>query len=197
MKTVIYGGSFNPPGLHHLVLAEKLTKQFDRVIIVPCGFRSDKVSFDHVDIDLRKQMLEATFGAIPGVEIDYYDLDRPEFTRTRELDIIMKNKYGNELWHAVGTDLIQGGSRGQSEIHQAWHHGLELWQSLKFAVITRVDVPASPADFPQQTELVQVDVPGSSTEIRKRILAGKPISNMVVPAVELLITKNQLFQEAA
>ena len=31
---VVFGGTFNPPGLHHRLIAEALAKQFDEVIVV-------------------------------------------------------------------------------------------------------------------------------------------------------------------
>jgi nicotinic acid mononucleotide adenylyltransferase len=41
-RIVIFGGSFNPPGLHHRKLAMALAERFDQVIILPCGSRPDK-----------------------------------------------------------------------------------------------------------------------------------------------------------
>ena len=40
----ILGGSFDPPGIHHMMMVSELLnlREVERVIIVPCGIREDK-----------------------------------------------------------------------------------------------------------------------------------------------------------
>ncbi|MDB6137426.1 MAG: ppnK, partial [Verrucomicrobiaceae bacterium] len=44
LRIALFGGSFNPPGLHHQRIALALLARFDEVLVVPCGPRSDKSS---------------------------------------------------------------------------------------------------------------------------------------------------------
>jgi len=192
-RIVIYGGSFNPPGRHHVEIVKALAEQFDRVVVLPCGFRPDKQSANQVTDVQRRAMIEMTFNNLNKVEISFRDLEHGEYTRTYELDKIMQQEYGHNLWYAVGTDLIQGGSSGNSEIQSSWFRGKDLWQDLNFAIVTRKDMPASPCDFPPHNILVSADVLGSSSEIRRRLAQGKSISALVTPEVENYILKNNLY----
>jgi len=193
-KIVIFGGSFNPPGIHHKELVKALAKRFDRVVVLPCGFRPDKASHIQAsDVD-RRVMIKETFEGMDKVEISFVDLDHGEYTRTYELDKQLQKIYGDDLWYAVGTDLIQGGSFGSSEIQKLWFRGPELWKNLNFAVVARKDMPASPCDFPPKNVLVQFDEVGSSSEIRKRCNQSKSIKGLVVPEVEQYIVNNNLYK---
>jgi len=161
-KIVVFGGSFNPPGIHHQEIVKALSRVFDLVIVLPCGFRPDKASHKNITDEHRRYMIEKTFVGLSKIEILFMDMEKGEYTRTYELDKQLQKVYGDNLWYAVGTDLIQGGNRGQAEIQTSWFRGPELWNNLNFAVITRGDMPASPADFPPKNVLVQYDGAGSS-----------------------------------
>ena len=192
-RIAVFGGSFNPPGVHHRRIVEQLSLQFDRVLVIPCGFRPDKAAAKLVTSTQRRWMIEQTFSDMVNVEVLYFDLESGEFTRTFDLDEQLSLEYDGELWHAVGTDIIQGGANARSEVHQLWHRGEELWTKLNFAIISRRDVPASPGDFPRKSELVQFESIGSSTEIRKRTAAGESVEHLVVPGLAEFISKEQMY----
>lgn len=192
-RIAVFGGSFNPPGLHHRRIVEQLSQQFDQVLVIPCGFRPDKSSAKLVTPAQRRWMIEKTFSDLINVEILYFDLESGEFTRTYDLDEQLSRQYDGELWHAVGTDIIQGGANARSEVHQVWYRGEELWSKLNFAIVSRRDVPASPADFPRKSELVRFETIGSSTDIRKKTFAGEPIDRLVVPGLAEFIAKEKLY----
>ena len=44
LKIGIIGGSFDPPGTHHMLLGAELLnlRKVDRVVYIPCGQRTDK-----------------------------------------------------------------------------------------------------------------------------------------------------------
>src|SRR5262249_19495038 len=105
-KTIaVFGGSFNPPGLHHRRIAEELTKHFDEVIIVPHGPRPDKTMVNDVESIYRAAMTDLTFRGLPRVRVELFDLEQSTFTRTH----ILQSMFGEqgELSHVVGTDLIE------------------------------------------------------------------------------------------
>ena len=61
MSTIaVFGGSFDPPGLHHRRIVEEVRKHFDSVVVVPCGPRPDK----QLDIEPihRAALADLTFG---------------------------------------------------------------------------------------------------------------------------------------
>lgn len=192
-KIVIFGGSFNPPGVHHREIAIALANQFDLVVVLPCGMRPDKASSLQITDQHRRAMVQQTFKNLDKVEVSFIDLEHGEYTRTYKLDKILQEIYCADLWYAVGTDLIQGGATGDSEIQSKWFHGPELWTNLNYAVITRKDMPASPCDFPPKNTLVQFDALGSSSEIRKRFNQNKSIKDLVLPEIEQYIKSHNLY----
>jgi nicotinic acid mononucleotide adenylyltransferase len=100
-----------------------------------------------------------------------------------------------EVWHVVGGDLVAGGRDDASEIQRAWQRGTEIWQRLRFAILTRGGSGMSVEDLPPRSELVDVsDLVGSGTEIRSRIPAGDPVGELLDPAVEEYIRAHGLYR---
>src|SRR3712207_6078098 len=102
----VYGGSFDPPGLHHRRIVDELRQHFDHVVVVPCGPRPDKrAGCDPVH---RAALTDLAFGGLGRVEVDLFELEQATFTRTHALD----RRYAGrgEVWHVVGTDLVAGGA---------------------------------------------------------------------------------------
>jgi nicotinic acid mononucleotide adenylyltransferase len=110
--TAIFGGSFNPPGLHHRHIAAEVREAVGRVTMVPYGPRPDKPSTDGVDPVHRAAMADLAFGNLDGVEVDLFDLEEPTFTRTHALEQKYAGLGIGEVWHVVGADKVAGGRRG-------------------------------------------------------------------------------------
>lgn len=199
MKVALYGGSFNPPGVHHLECAQllKAVGVFDKTAIIACANRFDKSAVAGVSTIDIKHMLKLTF-EMSGFDLDTNDLDANSFTPTYKLQEIYEQAYpGAEIWHVVGGDLIKGGANGQSEIQKSWQHGSAMWEKLNFAVLWRPGHQANEADLPPQHVLMKNKViDGSSTAIRNRIKNNEPITGLVVPAVEEYIIRHGLYKLA-
>lgn len=201
ISRVIFGGSFNPPGLHHYMVARILQDHFNKVIVVPCGPRgNDKPSTDDVDPVHRAAMVDLTFGSLTDtsrVEVDLFDLEGGTFTRTHDL----QQRYsvdGTDVWHYVGSDLIAGGATGQSAIQRTWYRGSELWHELQFAVGLRPGHRLTEADLPPKHKLINIDVPIdkplSSSIIRRAIFDRQPYTEMVRGGVAPYIARWDLYR---
>jgi len=193
----IFGGSFNPPCKHHFQIIERVIHRFDRIIVFPCGRRWDKPSANILSEEHRKEMARLAFEGIPKVEIDYLDLDNKIYTPTYYLQKRYENIFPDaEIWHIVGGDIIIGGRNGTSEIHQVWHRGSEIWQSLNFTVIVRPGYEVEPEDMPPHSESVEIKyILGSGTMVRSRILHGESIDEFVAPNIIKYIQKHKLYLE--
>ncbi len=145
-RIAVFGGSFNPPGRHHRLIAESLAKDFDKVLIVPCGPRPDKATTQDIDLVYRAALVDLAFRDLPKVEIDSSDLEYAIFTRTHELQ--QRYEPMGELWHVIGADLAVGGAKGESFIHRVWQDGPRLWQELNFIVVNRPGFDLAPEDYP-------------------------------------------------
>ncbi len=192
LRIALFGGSFNPPGLHHRRLAEALSQRFDRVLVVPCGPRSDKDTTNILPPVYRAALADMAFEGLPKVEVDLFDLEQDRFTRSHELE----QRYAprGEVWHVVGVDLIKGGARNEAEIQRSWEHGPRLWNTARFVVVTRPGHVFDAADLPPHHELVELSIPGSSSEIRDRLAHGKSVDHLVTPRPLAYIQRYGLFR---
>jgi len=192
----IFGGSFNPPGLHHQRIAAELTRYFDRVIVVPCGLRPDKASVDEVTIEHRKAMVNLAFGGMSGVVVDTHDLDQGVYTRTYDLQAMFQDKFPNAvIWHVVGGDIVSGGRAELSEIHTRWYRGPEMWQEFNFAVVMRPGYQVEAGDMPACSQSVELDhLFGSGTMIRNLLKEGQSVTEWVCPKVEAYLLEQQLYR---
>jgi len=193
-RAVIYGGSFNPPALHHRQIVMRLREWFDEVIVVPSGIRKNKDSLMAATIFDRRELVKFNFADIPNVTICDYDLEHDVFTPTYALYERYKADYQDkEVWYAVGADLVIGGAKGESEIQRLWIKGHEVWNNLNFAVITRVGFNLRKEDLPPHAEVIDVDFVGASTNIRELIAKGEDVSPFVKKEVNEYIKEKKLY----
>jgi len=81
MRSVaIFGGSFNPPGLHHRRLAEELEEQVDEVIVVPCGPRPDQPPMSEIDPVHRAALADIAFRGLAKTRVELFDLEQAQST---------------------------------------------------------------------------------------------------------------------
>jgi NAD+ kinase len=188
----LFGGSFNPPGINHLRVAEAIAGLLPHIAIIPCGFRSDKDSTNNIDPIHRLEMVRLTFGHLEQVLIDASDIDSGEFTCNYDLDLKYRDA-GYKPWHVIGMDLIAGGVANPTSIRH-WKQGLKLWNELRWLILVRDGFDHSHDDLPPHHQLLTTSIPGSSTLIRECIATGAPLKEHVVPAVSEYIYSHNLYQ---
>ena len=187
----LFGGSFNPAGVHHRTIAERLAAVFDEVLVVPCGPRPDKPTTDDVEPLHRAATVDLTFCGLPRVRVELFDLEADSFTRTYDLEQRFRPR--GRVWHVVGSDLVQGGREGRSPIQQVWWRGEELWRESHFAVLARPGYPVDASDLPPHSRVVE-GAAGSSSVIRARAFQHQPLSGLVAPSVERYIDRHRLYR---
>ena len=193
-QIAIFGGSFNPPCLHHRKIVVKLVEEFDGVIIVPCGdTRSDKDLVSNAD---RGIMAEISFPDLRGVELDLHDLEENEYTPTYLLQERYSQIYPeSEIWHIVGSDLIVGGAEGNSQIQKTWKRGAELWQNLRFCIIARPGYPFNKNDMPPVSRILEItENAGSSSSVREVLAGHGDVSEFLDEAVLDYIKAHKLYK---
>ena len=191
-RIALFGGSFNPPGLHHRVIAQRLAREFDEVRVIPCGPRPDKPVTDSIPPVYSATLADLTFGDLPRVTVDLFDLEQATFTRNWDL----QKRYESlgEVWHVVGGDLVSGGALGKSLIQRTWAHGPELWQSAHFAILTRPGYTIDRADLPPQSHVIVLEEPGSSTLIRDHLVHGQNVAHFLAPRAHEYIQRYGLYR---
>ncbi len=195
-RVVLFGGSFNPFGLHHRAIVELLLKYFDLVIIIPCGNRPDKRTTNDTSPVHRAATIALSLRGLPTdrVRIENFDLENDTFTRNHDLQTMFAHE--GELWHAVGADLVQGGAEGKSSIHRIWEKPDFVWNTLNFAVVQRTGYPLEVNDLPPNRLVFNLDEmpPSASQDIRKSIYNGEAIDGLMVPAAQEYVDRHHLYR---
>jgi nicotinate-nucleotide adenylyltransferase len=183
----LFGGSFNPPHVAHVLAATWAleTQAVDGAVVVPCfrhPFDKQLASFDD-----RLKMCQRAFAPLGGrvvVSTVERDRDAGDGTPSRTLDTIVAL---GERWPGVRFRLIIGADI-LPERHKWWRWD-EVERLAPPIVIGRQGFSAPP----ELGELV--DMPGiSSTEVRARLGRGEAVDQLVPRAVLEYIFSRSLYQ---
>ena len=191
-KIAVFGGSFNPPGEHHREIAKAVAPFVDEILVLPCGPRPDKPIVNDVEPIYRAAMVDMTFRGLPKARIELFDLENATFTRTHEIDSQLNADA--EPWHIIGTDLVVGGSKGESQIQKNWVKGTELWKKGRFLVMKRAGINFDEKDLPPTHILIEAPRKGASSDIRDAIYQGKDYASLVTPEVHQYIERYGLYR---
>lgn len=189
-KVVIFSGSFNPPGIHHQRIIETVAnlEMFSEIIIVPCGERADKnfpPSFHRIN------MVEMAFSSLPKCSLDLSNLEHNLFTSNYKLED--KYRHKGDIWHLVGTDLVMNGKNGKSSIQARWERGMYIWGSFNFLIVSRKDFLFSSGDLPPRHILLELNLEGSSSLIKKNIMNCEPVAHLLNSNVFNYIKENNIY----
>ena len=106
---VIYGGSFDPVHLGHLITAESIKKElnFERLFLLPCCVPVHKNSL-HYSSKQRLEMLNLAIKEFPSLEIDTREIDRGGSSYMIEtLAEIVKEFKDNTICLIIGMDSFK------------------------------------------------------------------------------------------
>jgi nicotinate-nucleotide adenylyltransferase len=194
----ILGGTFDPPHIGHLVLADSAIEslQLDRLLFVPAGDPPHKQNATRLTIEHRLAMLEHALDVDERFLLSRVDIDRPgPHYAADTVRIIQGQNPGAELFFVMGADSLRD--------LPTWKHPDLLIQGCKLAVMERATARISPdmheAIIPGLAEqVVIIDAPlveVSSTEMVDRLRAGKSVRFLVPDAVLDYIHSQQIYQD--
>jgi nicotinic acid mononucleotide adenylyltransferase len=193
--TILYSGSFDPPGYHNIAIAKALSdfaSDNDIVWVIPYGGRPGKNGISRWQ-DRREMILRALCGSRKAL-LDFMDLRHKEMTPNVDMDRRFRNGQPNrEVWHVIGANMIIGGAKKQSKIHLKWKEGPWVFDHLNFIVLVSPDSPIDEVDLPPHHKILTVNVQATSQEIRNRVLRGEPIDHLVPPNVLSYIQEQKLY----
>jgi nicotinate-nucleotide adenylyltransferase len=185
----VMGGTFDPIHHGHLVAASEVAAalSLDEVVFVPTGepwHKKPVSSAEH-----RYLMTVIATAANPQFTVSRIDIDRPGVTYTvdtlRDLSALMPDA---DLFFISGADAI-------AQI-LAWKEIDEIWPLAEFIAVSR---PGHNLELPEAPEgnISVLEVPAlsiSSTNIRQRAGASKPIWYLVPDGVVQYIAKHKLYE---
>lgn len=187
----VMGGTFDPIHHGHLVAASEVAAQYDldEVVFVPTGsptFKQDQVV---TPAEHRYLMTVIATASNPRFTVSRVDIDRPGLTYTVDtLRDLSAERPGVDLYFITGADAI-------AQII-TWKDSDELFERAHFVAVTRpghqLSVDGLPAHRVSQWEIPALAI--SSTDVRARARAGKPVWYLVPDGVVQYIAKHGLYR---
>ena len=185
----IYGGSFDPVHLGHLLVAQAAREELglDRLCFVPAAQSPFKQTAAPLAGRIRAQLLRLALADKPWCEVDTQELDRQGVSYTVDTARAYRERFPKaELFYLVGADNVAALSQ--------WREADALAKLVKFAAIPRPGEPEAAFASPfNGTTLQGWPLGVSSSDIRARIKAGKPIDPLVPALVAEVIRNNGLY----
>jgi nicotinate-nucleotide adenylyltransferase len=194
----IFGGTFDPIHIGHLILAEEahFQLQLDCVYLVPAGDPPHKRQRRLTPVDHRVQMCELATADIDYLHVSRIDADRPGPHYTVDMVRLMRQQAapGAELFFLMGMDSLRD--------LPSWYEADWLVKNCILVALTRHDVTLDwaklEADLPGVRERVIIlDMPEleiASNQIQRRVRQGQPIRHQVPRAVEAYIAAHHLYR---
>lgn len=192
MRVGVLGGSFDPIHLGHLAAAEDAADalSLDRVLLVPASVPPHKLQGTSAPPEERLAMVREAVKGHDRLEACDIEIRRGGISYTIDTVNELFARFGRdvELWLLVGSDAFRDIA--------SWRRADELLQMVKLAVLERPgESLPTVSGVPRPTV---VKLPNglciSSTEVRRRLASGEPISGLLPPAVELYIKTRGLYR---
>ena len=189
MRLGVYGGSFDPPHLGHLLpvidAAEQL--ELDGVRYVPAATQPLKVGRASASPADRLAMTERLVRGIPGFSVDPAEIDRPGLSFTVDtLAGLAAAHPGAELFLLLGADAYA--------LFDQWREPARIRALATIVVMVRGDSVPLPSVGPEVKVLQSRRVDVSSTELRARVRDGRTIRGFVTDAVADYIAEHRLYR---
>ena len=184
----VFGGTFDPPHIAHVVLAAAAIEQLDldELIVTVAGVPWQKVGDRSVSpADVRLAMASAAFAPVDDVVVSDIEVRRSGNSYT--IDTLESLDSPNtDLVLLLGSDAAQG--------LDTWERHDEIAERSTIAVFPRrgYESAVPPEGFAYQL----LDLPGmeiSSTDIRNRAASARPIVGLVPEAVRRIVFEHRLY----
>jgi nicotinate-nucleotide adenylyltransferase len=202
MRIGVFGGTFDPVHLGHLILAEQCREQgrLDEVWFVPAGQPPHKSHYAITPFRHRAEMLRLATAGHPAFRVNELENERPGPSYTVEtLADLAKAHPGTDWFFLVGSDTL-------AELHE-WHDpagvvrraGLLVMARGEGAVMSAEELRASlrlPEGERLSLEVVAAPrVEISSRDLRRRAAEGRSLRYLVTRAVECYVEEKRLYRK--
>jgi nicotinate-nucleotide adenylyltransferase len=200
MKLGVFGGSFDPVHMGHLILAEQCREQaqLDRVLFVPAARPPHKPDRELTPFHIRAEMLTLAISGNPAFQVDELENDRPGPSYTvLTLEALKARDPDAELWLILGGDSLVD--------LPLWYQPKRIFELAGLLIVGRPGWPApSVADLKKNLSLADdfslralvVECPLieiASRELRRRIADGKSVRYQLPRAVEAYLADKKLY----
>ena len=191
MKICIFGGTFDPPHIGHLLIAQTVceVENFDKILFVPAYSPPHKNQI--TNIEHRINMVEIAIRDNPKFEYSDVDVIRKGTSYTFDTIVDIKKRMNvskDEIYYLIGSDSLID--------FKNWKKPRKILREAK--VIVAIRPGFSPSDIPHWIlqEVHFANIPRfelSSSTIRSRWIEDLTIRYMVTLPIWDYINKNNLY----
>lgn len=186
-KVCIFGGTFNPPHIGHLIMANEVyhALDFDELRFMPNATPPHKEAKELASGNQRIQMLERAVEPFPYFQVESFEIERGGVSYT--FDTIKELKMrepDTQFSFLIGADMIA--------YLENWHRIDELVNEIQLIGVRRPGY-----DDQSPYPVLMIDAPLidlSSTMLRHRFKEGKNVSMLVPESVQTYIRQERLYE---
>ncbi len=198
MRIGILGGTFDPPHIGHLVIAEQAREKLglSRVCFIPARQHPHKLNEIVSPLEDRVAMLRLALGENPFFSLSLIEAERPGPSYTVDTLRELRNEHvpDAELFFIMGMDSLAN--------LPTWYHPRELIELAQLAVLRRpgymADLAALEKEIPGLASRVifisASELEISSTELQARVRQGQSIRYLVPDGVAEYIETHHLYK---
>jgi nicotinate-nucleotide adenylyltransferase len=200
MRIGIFGGTFDPVHVGHLVMAEQCREQgrLDEVWFVPAARPPHKAEHDITPFDRRVEMLSLAIAGHPAFRINELERHRagPSFT-VDTVEELQQQHPGNDLHWILGSDSLYD--------LPGWRSPARIVELAGLLIVPRPSFPVWPEEqlrgslkLPNAAlRMLVVHSPlmdVSSRDLRRRAAEGRSLRYLTPRAVECYIEQHHLYR---
>lgn len=194
----IYGGTFNPIHIGHLVAAQDTIERhrLDSLFWVPSARPPHKRCAGLAPAEDRCAMIVAAIAGAPRMAVCRWEIERGGRSYTVDTVRRFRAEFPRaNLFFLIGADSLY-------ELH-TWREIGAILDLCRMVTVTRpgfairrsrIRLPAATVARLMADRVQSHEIGISSTEIRRRLAAGRPIRYLVPDAVEALIRERGLYR---
>jgi nicotinate-nucleotide adenylyltransferase len=189
MKIGLFGGSFDPVHLGHLLLARAAREEagLDRLFFIPAAQSPFKPGAQPAPAAERLRWLRLALAGDTTAEVDDQEIRRgaPSYSIDTVRNYAAKHPAA-ELFYLIGADQT-------AQLH-LWREAVELARLVQFLVIPRPGEAVVELAAPFRGRILRgIPLGVSSSEIRARLKAGLPVAHLTPPGVAEDLENKRLY----
>ena len=194
MKIGLYGGTFDPVHLGHLLLAECCREhlELDEVRFLPAASNPLKTGGPVASGKDRCEMIEFAVSGHPQFSVDRREVKRGgESFAVDTLEEVAAENPGADLFFLLGADALADFAR--------WKSPDRVLELATLAAVNRGDAAAVVPDGVDAGRVRFVAMPAcdlSATELRRRAAEGRSLRYRTTPAVAACVADRNLYGAA-
>jgi len=186
-KVCIFGGTFNPPHIGHLIMANEVyhALEFDEIRFMPNAIPPHKEANELCTVKQRLEMVHIAVKPFPYFSVETIELDRGGISYTYDtMDELQKREPDTKFSFLIGGDMIA--------YLEKWYRIDELTKLVQMVGVKRPGYELKTKYQVTLIEAPQIDL--SSTMLRKRISDHKDVSLLVPHEVQEYIRQEYLYE---